>query len=127
MSDQLELRYKEAADSMPTLQMPRETKLNGYTRQFHETKHGKVVLGDSLEHMASLKDQSIDLIVTSPPFGLVRKKDYGNVGSHDYVEWFKPFGREFKRILKTSGSLVVDIGGAWIPGQPSRCEGRQGG
>jgi len=50
--------------------------------------------------MASLKDESVDLIVTSPPFGLVRKKDYGNVESHEYVEWFKPFGRGFRRVLK---------------------------
>lgn len=85
-----------------------------------QTKRGKVVLGDSLEHMAGIKAESVDLIVTSPPFGLVRKKDYGNVESHEYVDWFRPFGKEFKRILKPSGSLVIDIGGAWIPGQPTR-------
>ncbi len=87
---------------------------------YHRTKFGRIVLGDSLEYMASLKAKSVDLIVTSPPFGLVRKKDYGNVESHEYVEWFKPFGREFWRILKPTGSLVIDIGGAWIPGQPTR-------
>src|SRR5579863_1231265 len=87
---------------------------------YHKTKHGLIVLGDSLQYMAGLKAKSVDLIVTSPPFGLVRKKDYGNVESHEYVNWFKPFGQEFKRILKTSGSLVIDIGGAWIPGQPTR-------
>jgi len=91
---------------------------------FHKTKRGQIVLGDSLEHMACLQDESVDLIVTTPPFGLVRKKDYGNVESHEYVEWFKPFGREFKRILKPSGSLVIDIGGAWIPGQPTQRKGR---
>jgi DNA modification methylase len=78
------------------------------------------VLGDSLAYMAGLRSGSVDLVVTSPPFGLVRKKDYGNVESHEYVEWFKPFGQEFSRILKPSGSLVIDIGGAWIPGQPTR-------
>jgi len=87
---------------------------------YHKTKRGQIVLGDSLDYMAGLKPESVDLIVTSPPFGLVRKKDYGNVESHEYVDWFKPFGREFKRILKPSGSLVIDIGGAWIPGQPTR-------
>lgn len=87
---------------------------------FHKTRRGQIVLGDSLEYVACLKGESVDLIVTSPPFGLVRKKDYGNVESHEYVEWFKPFGQEFKRILKPSGSLVIDIGGAWIPGQPTR-------
>lgn len=87
---------------------------------FHKTKRGQIVLADSLAYLAELKAQSVDLIVTSPPFGLVRKKDYGNVESHEYVDWFEPFGREFKRILKRSGSLVIDIGGAWIPGQPTR-------
>ncbi len=78
------------------------------------------MLGNSLEYMATLEEESVDLIVTSPPFGLVRKKSYGNVESHEYVDWFKPFAQQFKRILKPSGSLVVDIGGAWIPGQPTR-------
>jgi DNA modification methylase len=77
-------------------------------------------LGDSLDYMAGLQTESVDLIVTSPPFGLVRKKDYGNVESHEYVSWFKQFGIQFKRLLKPSGSLVIDIGGAWIPGQPTR-------
>lgn len=88
---------------------------------YYKTRHGAIILGDSLEYLAqSVEDSSVDLIVTSPPFGLVRKKDYGNVDSHEYVEWFKPFGQEFKRILKPSGSLVIDIGGAWIHGQPTR-------
>src|SRR3990172_2168308 len=83
---------------------------------YHKTKHGTIVLGDSLEYMGRcLEDASVDLIVTSPPFGLVRKKKYGNVDAHEYLEWFKPFGREFIRILKPAGSLVIDIGGAWIP------------
>jgi len=81
---------------------------------YHKTKCGEIILGDSLEYMAALDSESVDLIVTSPPFGLVREKDYGN------VDWFKPFAREFKRILKPTGSLVIDIGGAWIPGQPTR-------
>jgi site-specific DNA-methyltransferase (cytosine-N4-specific) len=87
---------------------------------YHKTKRGVIILGDSLDYMAVLDPESVDLIVTSPPFGLVRKKDYGNVESHEYVDWFKPFAREFKRILKPTGSLVIDIGGAWIPGQPTR-------
>ncbi len=87
---------------------------------FHQTKWGEIVLADSLEFLTSVAAESVDLIITSPPFGLVRKKDYGNVESHEYVKWFKPFGCEFKRVLKPSGSLVVDIGGAWIPGQPTR-------
>jgi site-specific DNA-methyltransferase (cytosine-N4-specific) len=89
-------------------------------KRYFKTRHGVVYLGDSLEYMAGLPEASLDLIMTSPPFGLVRKKDYGNVDSAEYVGWFRLFGREFKRILKPAGSLVIDIGGAWIAGQPSR-------
>ena len=58
--------------------------------------------------------------MTSPPFGLVRKKDYGNVEANEYVDWFKPFGAEFHRVLTDNGSLVIDIGGAWNRGYPTR-------
>jgi len=86
-----------------------------------KTKLGKIILQDSLLYMRDhIKDESIDLIVTSPPFGLVRKKDYGNVDADKYVEWFWPFAREFYRILKPTGSFVLDIGGSWIPSQPTR-------
>jgi site-specific DNA-methyltransferase (cytosine-N4-specific) len=88
---------------------------------FFQTNWGFISLGDSLEFMReTVESASVDLIMTSPPFGLVRKKTYGNVDAEHYVEWFRPFGTEFKRVLKPSGSLVIDIGGAWIPGQPTR-------
>lgn len=87
---------------------------------YRKTKYGSIFLADSLDHLAYQKARSVDLIMTSPPFGLVRKKEYGNVESHEYINWFRPFGEQFKRILKTSGSLVIDIGGAWTPGQPTR-------
>ncbi len=58
--------------------------------------------------------------MTSPPFGLVRKKEYGNVDAEEYVDWFRSFGTEFFRVLKPAGSLVIDIGGSWNRGQPTR-------
>ena len=89
--------------------------------QFFKTKFGVIHHGDSLDLMCeNIPDSSVDLIVTSPPFGLVRKKTYGNVDAADYVEWFRPFGKAFLRVLRPNGSLVIDIGGAWIPGQPTR-------
>ncbi|MGO8943849.1 MAG: DNA-methyltransferase [Syntrophobacteraceae bacterium] len=87
---------------------------------YHQTPLGRIWLGDGLEVLDSLKQDSVNLIMTSPPFGLVRKKDYGNVDATDYVHWFRPFGKAFKRVLKNNGSLVIDIGGSWIPGQPTR-------
>jgi DNA modification methylase len=79
-----------------------------------------MVCGNAVAVLQEFPARSVDLIMTSPPFGLVRKKDYGNVDADEYVEWFRPFGAEFERVLKKSGSLVIDIGGAWIPGQPTR-------
>lgn len=97
--------------------MPHPTQLDCY----FETDYGAMYHEDSLEFMRSHSaDESIDLIVTSPPFGLVRKKVYGNVDADCYVDWFRPFGREFLRTLKQSGSLVIDIGGTWNRGQPTR-------
>ena len=87
---------------------------------FHETPMGRIIHGDSRDMLASQDDESVDLIMTSPPFGLVRKKDYGNVEASEYVDWFKPFAAEFQRVLKKNGSLVIDIGGAWNKGYPTR-------
>jgi len=75
---------------------------------------------DSLQLLQRLHRASIDLVMTSPPFGLVRKKDYGNVAASDYLDWFRPFAEQISRTLKDSGSLVIDIGGAWEQGQPTR-------
>lgn len=90
-------------------------------RDFHTTRNGKIIFGDSLPYLNEhIKPKSVDLIMTSPPFGLVRKKDYGNAAADDYLQWFRPFAKAFKRTLKNNGSLVIDIGGSWIPGQPTR-------
>jgi len=88
---------------------------------FQRTKYGRMMLGDSLGLLhGMLQPNSVDLIMTSPPFGLVRKKSYGNEDAHQYLNWFRPFAKGFHRVLKDSGSLVIDIGGAWIPGSPTR-------
>jgi len=87
---------------------------------YYETPLGKMVLGDAFNVLTRMEKASVDLIVTSPPFGLVRQKDYGNVPAKDYLRWFRPFAQAFKRALKERGSLVIDIGGSWVPGQPTR-------
>ncbi|MED4971303.1 DNA-methyltransferase [Parageobacillus toebii] len=88
---------------------------------FYETERGKIYLGDSLDYLFNVaEEESVDLIMTSPPFGLVRKKSYGNEDADKYCDWFRPFAEGFKRVLKENGSLVIDIGGAWKPGSPTR-------
>jgi len=89
-------------------------------KPFYTTRYGAAYLGDALVYLRQMESESVDLIVTSPPFALKRKKEYGNVDDPDYVPWFLEFAVEFKRVLKSSGSLVIDIGGTWIKGQPTR-------
>lgn len=86
-----------------------------------KTHHGAMFCGDSVRLMEDgIKSETVDLIMTSPPFGLVRKKDYGNEDADRYLAWFEQFAGHFSRILKPSGSLVIDIGGAWKPDRPVR-------
>jgi site-specific DNA-methyltransferase (cytosine-N4-specific) len=88
-----------------------------YPRPALERPRGTLYHGDSATLMLEeLKPESVDLIMTSPPFGLVRKKSYGNGDADDYVDWFEQFAQGFQRVLKESGSLVIDIGGAWKRG-----------
>lgn len=88
---------------------------------YFKTNLGKIYHGNSLEFLEqNVESHSVDLIMTSPPFGLVRKKSYGNVDADNYLEWFRPFAKQFKRVLKENGSLVIDIGGSWKKGYPSR-------
>lgn len=90
-------------------------------RSFHKTQYGQIFWGDSRAWLFNeAAPASVDLIMTSPPFGLVRKKSYGNEDADQYCEWFRPFAEGFRRVLKDNGSLVIDIGGAWIPGSPVR-------
>jgi DNA modification methylase len=88
----------------------------------YSTKFGTAFQGDSLSVLPRLIAQGVrvKLIVTSPPFALIRKKDYGNEDAETYVRWFEQFVPLFKKILLPDGSLVIDIAGAWIKGIPAK-------
>ncbi len=87
---------------------------------YYSTARGAAFNRDALVLLRALPGDSIDLVMTSPPFALTRKKEYGNEPIERYLEWFLPFCREIFRALKPTGSFVLDIGGAWIPGAPVR-------
>jgi site-specific DNA-methyltransferase (cytosine-N4-specific) len=87
---------------------------------YYKTDQGAAYLGDTLELIKNIPDGGINLIVTSPPFALTKKKPYGNKDASEYVEWFKPFAKEFWRVLANDGSLVIHIGGSWNKKQPTR-------
>ncbi len=90
------------------------------SKPLYNTTRGKAYVGNSLELLTELPDNSIDLVMTSPPFALRRQKTYGNVEETEYVDWIKPFGKEVFRVLKETGSFVLDLGGAYRSGIPSR-------
>ncbi len=69
----------------------------------------KLYLGDSLEVLHELEDDSIDLIFTSPPYADQRKDTYGGIRPENYVEWFLPYSLEFRRVLKPRGTFVLNI------------------
>lgn len=69
----------------------------------------KIHQGDCQKVLANLPEACIDLIVTSPPYADQRKHTYGGVKPEEYVEWFLPIGAELKRVLKPSGSFVLNI------------------
>jgi site-specific DNA-methyltransferase (cytosine-N4-specific) len=86
----------------------------------YQTEFGRAYLADSLPFMRAMPTGSVNLIMTSPPYALHFKKEYGNADQGDYIQWFLPFAKEMHRILADDGSFVLDIGGAWTPGQPTR-------
>lgn len=88
------------------------------TAALYNTYFGKAYCANSLEILQLIPDNSIDLIFTSPPFALTRKKAYDNMEPEKYQKWFEPFAIEFYRILKDSGSLVLHLGGSWVKGKP---------
>lgn len=86
----------------------------------YSTTLGEMHCADSLEFMRGMEAASVDLVVTSPPYALHFKKEYGNIDQENYIAWFLPFAAEVHRILKPSGSFVLNVGGAWTPGHPTR-------
>ena len=95
-------------------------KLDKKNQPFYRTDFGAAYHGNSLDLMKYLPDDSVDLILTSPPFALTRQKEYGNKAEQEYLDWFMMFAKEFYRIMKPQGSFVVDLGGAYLPGHPTR-------
>ena len=84
------------------------------------TRKGKAIIGDSLELMKELPDNSINLVITSPPFALSRPKEYGNKNQEEYIDWILKFTKEVKRVITLDGSFVIDLGGAYQKGIPIR-------
>lgn len=84
------------------------------------TDLGGALKGDSLDLLAELPDESVDLVLTSPPFALQREKEYGNKAQGEYIDWLAQFAKLVRQKLKPEGSFVLDLGGAYMKGTPAR-------
>jgi len=81
---------------------------------------GAAYCGDGAHLLEALPDSSVTLVVTSPPYALHFKKEYGNVEKSSYVEWFRPFSEQIFRVLRDDGSFVLNIGSSYNRGTPTR-------
>ncbi|MDR0806456.1 MAG: site-specific DNA-methyltransferase [Enterobacteriaceae bacterium] len=89
-------------------------------KPLYNTKLGEAYIADSLEMLAQIPNESVNLVMTSPPFALQRKKDYGNREQHEYIDWLAEFASLVYNKLTPDGSFVVDLGGAYQKGIPIR-------
>lgn len=86
----------------------------------YKTHLGAAYCGDSIDLLQELPDNSINLVLTSPPFALQRKKEYGNKEQHEYVDWLAQYASLVNQKLCEDGSFVLDLGGAYQKGIPVR-------
>jgi site-specific DNA-methyltransferase (adenine-specific) len=69
----------------------------------------KTLLGDSREVLRTIDDNTIDLIITSPPYADRRKNTYGGIDPKEYVNWFLPISEQLLRVLKPTGTFILNI------------------
>src|SRR5437016_4624054 len=93
------------------------------TRVAYKTMRGAMYRGFAEDVLRSTQVKKyrgkVQLILTSPPFPLNRKKKYGNRQGDEYVEWLAAFAPLFREFLTENGSIVVEMGNAWEPGEPT--------
>lgn len=85
----------------------------------YATALGSCHHADALDVLRDLPDDSVPLVLTSPPYALRRKKAYGNADERDYVRWFLPFAEEIHRVLRPDGSFVFEVAHTWRKGTRS--------
>ena len=95
----------------------------GQTCTAYSTNLGRSIHGMAEDVLMSPPDSEnvegqVDLIFTSPPFPLNRKKRYGNEQGEAYIDWLVSFAPLFKKLLNPNASIVLELGNSWEPGKP---------
>lgn len=92
------------------------------SRPIYVTNCGAAYCGDALKVLKSRPFEKyrgkVQLAFTSPPFPLNTKKSYGNLQGEDYIRWFSKFAPLLRDMVTDDGSIVIEIGNAWMPGEP---------
>ena len=79
----------------------------------------ELILGDCRLELLAIPDDSVDLVFTSPPYADQRKNSYGGVAPDEYMEWFLPVSEQLLRVLKPTGSFVLNIKERVVSGERS--------
>jgi DNA methylase N-4/N-6 domain protein len=79
----------------------------------------ELILGDCKKKLKRIQSNSIDLVITSPPYTDQRKNTYGGIATDDYVKWFKPISKELLRVLKPTGTFILNIKEKVVNGERS--------
>ena len=90
------------------------------SRLVFSTADGDMYQGDSLSFMRATPEDSVNLVVTSPPSIRYSCRNSIRIDEERYVSWFLPFAQEIRRILTREGSLILHLGGKWMPERPTR-------
>lgn len=90
----------------------------GLVITLYTTDRGVALWGACEDAAALIEDQSVNLIMTSPPYPLLRQKDYGNLDERDYLDWMLGLARQWGRKLTADGSLMLNLGDSWTRGHP---------
>jgi DNA modification methylase len=77
----------------------------------------KIIIGDCAEKLKEIEDESIDLIFTSPPYANQRKRSYGGIHPDKYVKWFLPISQELLRVIKPTGTFILNIKECVVKGE----------
>jgi len=90
-----------------------------YHKQSRNVAKFEILQGDCKKRLKKLPDNSIDLILTSPPYADQRKSTYGGIKPDDYVNWFLPISKELFRVLKPTGTFILNIKEKVVNGERS--------
>ena len=85
----------------------------------YETENGLALWADAQTASAVIARNSIDLILTSPPYPLIKQKAYGNKTGNEYVDWLTGLASGWRSLLVEQGSLILNLGDTWQEGSPT--------